>query len=70
MAARHSSLAEMDLDHGIDPNASPLESIDSSTTPDTEISPPNSPFQPNELLKDNRLSAKKKLAQLTQEEKA
>ncbi|KAJ9132023.1 Beta-glucosidase [Pleurostoma richardsiae] len=56
------------MDHGIDPNASPLESVGPSTTPDTEISPPDSPVQQSNVLK-GRILARKKLAQLNQEEK-
>ena len=52
------------MDHGMDPNASPL---DSHTTPGTEFSPPSSPYQ--SVIKDTRLAAKVKLAKLTQKEK-
>ncbi len=64
------TLRDVDLDSVMDPNTSPLESVDTSTTPDTEISPPDSPFHPHGLLSDKRFTARKKLAQLTQEEKA
>ena len=64
-----SGLGVVDYDSSVDPNASPLESVGTSTTPDTEISPPGSPFEPNGLFKDKRFLAKKKLARLTQEEK-
>ncbi|KAK3693589.1 glycoside hydrolase superfamily [Podospora appendiculata] len=55
--------------HEPDPNASPVGSIDTNTTPDTEFSPPGSPFQQIGLPKNKRLLAQKKLATLTQEEK-
>ncbi|KAH8906025.1 glycosyl hydrolase family 3 N terminal domain-containing protein [Coniochaeta sp. PMI_546] len=57
----------------IDPNASPAASVDSmdtNTTPDTEYSPPESPFHEYEhFTKNKRTAARKKLGQLTQEEK-
>jgi len=53
----------------IDPNASPIGSIDTNTTLDTEFSPPDSPIQQFEYPKGKRLLARKKLAALTQEEK-
>lgn len=60
----------------IDPNASPAASVDSidrmgsNTTPDTEYSPPASPFHEHEAFtKNKRMAARKKLGQLTQEEK-
>lgn len=57
----------------IDPNASPAASVDSmdtNTTPDTEYSPPESPFREYEhFTKNKRTAARKKLEQLTQEEK-
>ncbi|KAL1888681.1 hypothetical protein Sste5346_009386 [Sporothrix stenoceras] len=60
---------EIDSDSGIDATTSPLGSAGPSITPDTEISPPNSPFTPSEKLNDARQTAKKKLATLTLEEK-
>ena len=70
MAETLSSTRDIDLGDGIDPNASPLESVGTSTTPDTEVSPPDSPYQQqNAILKNRRLLARKKLAQLSQEEK-
>ncbi|KAI1761806.1 glycoside hydrolase family 3 protein [Hypoxylon sp. FL1150] len=54
---------------GMDSNASPFESVDSNTTPNTEFSPPGSPFPKSCLLKDCRLQARQKLARLTLEEK-
>ncbi len=69
MTSRLSPLQDTDVDSGIDRNDSPLASIDTTTTPDTEISPPYSPLEPNGHFKDKRLLAKKKLAQLSQEEK-
>lgn len=66
MTANTVSLREMDLDSGIDPNASPLDSIGISSTPNTELSPPESPF---EGFKGNREAAQAKLSKLTQEEK-
>ncbi|KAK1755044.1 glycoside hydrolase superfamily [Echria macrotheca] len=63
----------IDIPHDIDPNvSSPMESLDTNTTPDTEFSPPDSPFQqqPDErILLNKRLLARKKLENLTQEEK-
>ncbi|KAK4031503.1 beta-glucosidase B [Parachaetomium inaequale] len=53
----------------IDPNASPVGSIDTNTTPDTEFSPPESPIQQSGPPKDVRTLARNKLATLTQEEK-
>ena len=60
----------------IDPNASPADSvdsvdgIDSNTTPDTEYSAPSSPFYEKKgYPNSHRLSARKKLEQLNQEEK-
>ena len=50
--------------HEIDPNASPLES---HTTPNTEYSPPLSPY--HGLLQNKRLAAKVKLSKLSQKEK-
>ncbi|KAH8899447.1 glycoside hydrolase family 3 protein [Thozetella sp. PMI_491] len=52
------------VENDIDPAASPLET---NTTPDTEYSPPSSPYQ--SVLKNKRLAAKVKLAKLTQKEK-
>jgi beta-glucosidase len=57
------------LDDGIDPNASPLESVGTTTTPATDLSPPESPYQKTVSLKDSRLSAREKLASLSLEEK-
>ncbi|KAJ9148718.1 Beta-glucosidase [Coniochaeta hoffmannii] len=57
----------------IDPNASPAaseDSMDTNTTPDTEYSPPESPFHEHQdFMKNKRMAARKKLVQLTQEEK-
>lgn len=55
-----------------DPNASPIGSIDSNVTPDTEFSPPDSPFRHHATLapvKEKRELARKKLSTLTLEEK-
>lgn len=41
----------------------------SPVTPNTEFSAPYSPQQKYQLLKDTRISARKKLAQLTLQEK-
>lgn len=60
---------EIYSDSGIDAITSPLGSTGPSITPDTEISPPNSPSTPSEKLNDARQTAKKKLATLTLEEK-
>ncbi|XXH03094.1 hypothetical protein Hte_009484 [Hypoxylon texense] len=54
---------------GIDPNASPFDSVDSNTTPNTEFSPPGSPIPKSCLLKDCRSLAREKLARLSLEEK-
>jgi beta-glucosidase len=57
-------------DQDIDPNPSPAESEMSHSTPNTEFSPPTSPPQNvQRLMKDTRLAARKKLAQLDLEEK-
>lgn len=56
-------------DDGMDPNASPLESIDSNTTPGTEYSPPFSPVPKSALMHDARLDTRAKLARLNLEEK-
>ncbi|KAI1298546.1 glycoside hydrolase family 3 protein [Xylaria venustula] len=53
----------------VDPLASPSESSGSNATPDTEYSPPDSPFPKQHLFHDSRSAAKKKLASLTVEEK-
>lgn len=63
------TMAALDTMHDIDPNASPVGSIDTNTTPDTEFSPPDSPFQQGGPPKDKRQLAKQKLATLTIEEK-
>ncbi|OIW26177.1 glycoside hydrolase family 3 protein [Coniochaeta ligniaria NRRL 30616] len=55
----------------IDPNASPVDSMDTNTTPDTEYSPPESPFHEHKgFVENKRMAARKKLGQLTQEEKS
>jgi len=63
----------LDPGQDIDPNASPVGSIDTNTTtnttPDTEFSPPDSPVQQSGPPKDKRALARKKLATLTLEEK-
>lgn len=41
----------------------------SNSTPNTEFSPPSSPQQKSQLLRDTRLAARKKLDTLTLEEK-
>jgi len=67
-----STLATMetpDMVYEIDPNASPTGSTDTNTTPATEFSPPNSPFQHIGLPKNKRALARKKLASLTLDEK-
>jgi beta-glucosidase len=54
----------------IDPNASPADSMDTNTTPDTEYSPPESPFnEHHNFIRSKRMAARKKLEKLTQEEK-
>lgn len=52
--------------HDMDPNASPMESVMTDSTPDTEFSLPASPLR---ALKNTRLAARKKLGQLSLEEK-
>lgn len=52
-----------------DLNASPSGSVDSNTTPDTDFTPMGSPFQEVLVPKNKRFLAKKKLANLTEEEK-
>ncbi|KAI0107859.1 glycosyl hydrolase family 3 N terminal domain-containing protein [Nemania sp. FL0031] len=52
---------------GVDPLASPSDG--SNVTPDTEYSPPGSPFPKQRLLQDSRSTARTKLASLTTEEK-
>ncbi|KAM7219294.1 Glycoside hydrolase superfamily [Rhypophila decipiens] len=63
------TMPALDTLHDIDPNGSPVGSIDTNTTPDTEFSPPDSPFQRVGPPKDKRQLAKQKLASLTIEEK-
>ncbi|KAI1855552.1 hypothetical protein JX266_000417 [Neoarthrinium moseri] len=63
------STLERHLADSIDPNASPLESVDTATTPGTEFSPPESPFQKQAIPKDSRRTAREKLAALDLEEK-
>jgi beta-glucosidase len=56
----------------IDPNPSPSDSVGTmdASSPNTEYSPPDSPFQEHvDFVKNKRQAARKKLAQLTQEEK-
>jgi hypothetical protein len=63
------SVGSVDLGQVIDPNASPVGSIDTNTTPDTEFSPPDTPIRQSGPPKDARTLAKSKLATLTTEEK-
>lgn len=63
---------EMALDSDVDADTSPLGmgSAETVSTPDTEVTPPESPVQAHRShLSSERLWAKKKLSQLTQEEK-
>lgn len=63
---------EMALDSDVDADTSPLDmgSAGTVSTPDTEVTPPESPVQQHRShLSSERLWAKKKLSQLTQEEK-
>lgn len=62
-------VGDVDIGRDIDPSVSPVVSIDTNTTPDTEFSPPDSPFRESAPPKDKRLLARKKLATLTLEEK-
>lgn len=57
------------LNDGFDPNPSPLSSVESTTTPDTVFSPPESPFQKTLGFKDARSVARHKLSLLSLEEK-
>jgi hypothetical protein len=59
-------LEDQDYD-GVDPLSSPSDG--SNVTPDTEYSPPDSPFPKQRLLQDSRSAARKKLASLSIEEK-
>lgn len=62
-------LPSIDIDVDASPAAS-VDSMDTNTTPDTEFSPPESPFCEHEgFMKDKIMAARKKLGQLTQEEK-
>ncbi|KAK0731141.1 glycoside hydrolase superfamily [Lasiosphaeris hirsuta] len=61
-----STLEQVGNPLGVDPT--PVESIDTNTTPGTELSPPGSLFQ-NGYSKTERLPSREKLATLTQEEK-
>ncbi|KAH9894597.1 glycoside hydrolase family 3 protein [Xylariomycetidae sp. FL2044] len=54
---------------GIDPNASPFESIEGHTTPSTDFSTPFSPLPKMNPLESTRIRARQKLAQLDLEEK-
>jgi beta-glucosidase len=67
--AAFSHVEAADMSPEIDPNASPIGSTDTNTTPGTEFSPPESPFQQFPPLKSPRLLARSKLSALTQEEK-
>ncbi|KAK7716884.1 hypothetical protein SLS63_010891 [Diaporthe eres] len=63
---------DMALDSDVDADTSPLDmgSAGTVSTPDTEVTPPESPVQQHRShLSSERLWAKKKLSQLTQEEK-
>lgn len=64
------SLAQRAKDHEVDPPATPPETEMSNSTPNTEFSPPYSPQQKvQQIMKDTRVAARKKLEQLTLEEK-
>ncbi|CAI4218769.1 unnamed protein product [Parascedosporium putredinis] len=65
-----SSLDFRNEDLDSDFNVSPMESEMANSTPNTEFSPPCSPQHKGQILKDTRLSARAKLAQLSLEEKA
>ncbi|KAK5634844.1 hypothetical protein RRF57_010557 [Xylaria bambusicola] len=54
---------------GSDPLASPSDISGSNATPDTEYSPPDSPFPKQQPLNDSRSVARKKLESLTIKEK-
>ena len=53
----------------LDPLASPSDISGSNATPDTEYSPPDSPFPKQNPIHDSRSAAREKLASLTVEEK-
>lgn len=57
------------FDDGLDPNASPLDGVDTATTPSTQFSPPESPLPKKAALKNSRLTARQKLQSLSLEEK-
>lgn len=69
MATLKDSTDRVDQEASIDPNTSPMGSIVASTTPDTEVSPPTSPFRKGDILKHARLAARQKLLTLTTDEK-
>ncbi|KAK6065058.1 glycoside hydrolase family 3 domain protein [Seiridium cupressi] len=57
------------FDEGVDPASSPLDTIDTVTTPGTEFSPPDSPLPRKSSLKNSRRTAREKLGGLSLEEK-
>lgn len=71
MTTASEAARNMALDNGIGLSTSPLESIGatSTSTPDTDISPPGSPGPKQKALKSDRLWARNKVTQLTEEEK-
>ncbi|KAB5578455.1 glycoside hydrolase superfamily [Coniochaeta sp. 2T2.1] len=63
------SLASFDIDIKASPAGS-VDSMDTNTTPDTEYSPPESPFrEQKEFFSNKKIAARRKLERLTQEEK-
>ena len=63
------SLAPIDIDIQASPAGS-VDSMDTNTTPDTEYSPPESPFrEQRKFVTSKRMAARRKLERLTQEEK-
>lgn len=68
------AVGDMVMDSDIDLDPTPLEvspsgSAETCSTPDTELSVPHSPGPKKETLKEERIWAREKLAQLEQEEK-
>jgi beta-glucosidase len=65
------ALSPLSLDTGspMDANASPFDSAGTSSTPNTEFSPPDSPIKTATLFEDKRSTARRKLKTLTQSEK-
>ncbi|KUI54696.1 Beta-glucosidase B [Cytospora mali] len=71
MTTTSEAARDMAPENGIDSNASPLGSVVASftSTPNTEISPPESPIPKQGNKTSDRMWAKSKVAELTEEEK-